>query len=377
MRLAFLENSPVMGGGQQNLLTLLSRLDRSRFEPFVICHKEGPFTERARALAVPLSLFDMGRLRQRFLWEFAPRRRKLSLWFEENRIQMVVANSFPAGKLGIPAAQDAGIPAILYKQIIIHKGYFSSTAAVYRFYLNRCDRIVAVSEACRKGLLAIGISGEKVKVIPNGIDTNQWRPGHAGQCIRERFGIGDRALLAGNVSALRPEKGIAGLLKAWAGVVKAEPRAILAIIGEADPGQRTYGEELKKLSRALGLSSSVIFCGCVEDLRPAFSSFDLYISSSLSEAFGLSLAMAMACGKPVISTRSGGPEEIIENGVSGCLVSQGSDRSLADAILSLLRDHEKRARIGQAARRRIEERFSLERQIAGWEKTFAEVASLR
>jgi len=280
VRLAFLEKSPVLGGGQHNLLTLLSRLDRSRFEPFIVCHKEGPFTERAKALDVPLSLFDMGRLRQRFLWDFAPRRRKLSLWFEENRIQMVVANSFPAGKLGIPAARGAGIPAILCKQIIIHKDYFSSTAAVYRFYLSRCDRIIAVSEACRKGLSAIGISGEKVKVIPNGVDTDQWKPGLGGQSFRERFGIGDRILLAGNVSALRSEKGIETLLRAWAGVVKAEPRAILAIIGEADPGQRSYGEKLRELSKAMGVSSSVIFCGYVEDLRPAFSAFDLFYTFS-------------------------------------------------------------------------------------------------
>ncbi len=375
LRIAFLENSPLLGGGQLNLLALLGRLDRSRFESSVICHQEGPFTEQFKAWDVSLTLFDMGRLRQRFFWGFAPRRRRLAAWFKEKGIQLMVANSFPAAKLGILAARDAGIPSILFKQIIIHKSRFSSTAAIYRYYLGRCNRILAVSEACRNGLLNIGIPKRKIKVVPNGVDIERWKPGYDGLSFRKKYGIGENVHLVGCVAALRLEKGIETLLKAWSDVVKYQPQAVLAVIGDVEPLQEAYGDELRSLSASLGLSRSVIFCGYQMDLRPAFGALDLFVASSHSEAFGLSLATAMACGKAVISTRSGGPEEIIEDGESGYLVPIRGSKALAEALLSLLADPTKREKIGQAARRRIGEKFSLEKQVEALEQFFQEVAS--
>lgn len=121
----------------------------------------------------------------------------------------------------------------------------------------------------------------------------------------------------------------------------------------------------------------MFFCGHLTDLNPVYGAFDLFVSSSHSEAFGLSLATAMACGKPVVSTRSGGPEEIIEDGISGSLCPAGDSGTLARAILELLADDEKRMSMGQAARKRIEEKFSLQRQVHSLEKVFGETLRLK
>jgi glycosyltransferase involved in cell wall biosynthesis len=325
-------------------------------------------------MGLPPTLFEMGRLRQRYLWNYLPHKRRLATWFKENKIQLVVANSFPAGKLGFPAAYDAGIPAILYKQIIIHKSRFSSTAAIYRFYLRRCDRIIAVSEACRRGLVEIGIPEKIIVVIPNGVDTEKWKPGVEGNAFRKSFGIEETALLVGTVAVPRPEKGIEVLLQAWAEVVNKHSPARLAIVGAPEPSQQAYGQTLRSVCRSLGIDGSVVFCGYLQDLQPAYGAFDLFVSSSHSEAFGLSLAAAMACGKPVVSTRSGGPDEIVEDGVSGCLCLPGDPVALSKAILGMIADGDKRNEMGRAARKRIADRFSLDRQIQSLEKLFCEVA---
>ncbi len=374
MKIAFLESSPESGGGQANLLAILGALDRGRFEAFVMCHGEGRFTESVRALDWPVILFDMGRLRQRYFWEFNPRRRRLASWFRSNGIQLAVANSFPAGKLGVLAANEAGIPAILFKQIIIRKGRRSSTAFVYRHYLRHFKRIIAVSEACRRGLLGIGIPGEKITLVPNGVDAGKWKPGLDGREFRTAFRIGERVPLVGAIAVLRPEKGIEVLLRAWAEVVKESHQAMLAIVGGPEHSQEAYGQSLRSLARLLGVEDSVVFCGHLVDLSPVYGAFDLFVSSSHSEAFGLSLATAMACGKPVVSTRSGGPEEIVEDGVSGCLCLPGDPVALSQAILGMIADGDKRNEMGRAARKRIADRFSLDWQIQSLEKLFREVA---
>ena len=374
MKIAFLEHSPAPGGGQGNLLSILQALDRNSFEGFVVTNGEGPLTVSVRALDLPEVSFDMGRLRQRYFWEFNPRRKRLASWFHQNKIRLAFANSFPAGKLGVMAARDARIPAILFKQIIIRKGRRSSTAFVYRHYLRYFKRIIAVSEACRRGLLGIGIPQAKIAVVPNGVDVGRWRPGLDGREFRRTFRIEEGVHLVGTIAVLRPEKGIEVLLRAWVEVVKESPQARLAIIGGPEPSQEAYGQSLRSLARLLGIEDSVIFCGHLADLSPVYGAFDLFVSSSHSEAFGLSLATAMACGKPVVSTRSGGPEEIVEDGVSGCLCLPGDPVALSKAILGMIADGDKRNEMGRAARKRIVDRFSLDRQTQSLEKLFREVA---
>lgn len=257
IKVAFLESSPGPGGGQSNLLSILDALNRDRFEAFVVCPEDGPINESVRTLDWSVTTFDMGRLRQRYFWEFYPRSKRLKSWFRKNGIHLAVANSFPAGKLGAVAANEAGIPAILFKQIVIRKGRWSSTAAIYRYYLKRFKLIIAVSEACRRGLLSIGIPERKIALVPNGVDIEKWKPDLDGRSFRGTFGIDEVVPLVGAISVLREEKGIEDLLRAWTEVVKEHPQARLAIVGGPEPSQEAYSKSLRSLARLLGVEFGV------------------------------------------------------------------------------------------------------------------------
>jgi glycosyltransferase involved in cell wall biosynthesis len=194
-----------------------------------------------------------------------------------------------------------------------------------------------------------------------------------------------RVLFVGRVS---PEKGLHVLIEAFAHVVRRFPDAQLDIVGAQAPcpreilvdlsddplvlalarfyGARSYHEQLLELVSALGIEENVKFSGFLphaESVQHYHQSWVL-ANPSLSEAFGMSLVEGMAAGLPVVATRVGGMVEIVEDGVTGRLVSPDDPRALADVLSELLSDETRRTRMGIAGRARAAERFSWER-IAG------------
>jgi glycosyltransferase involved in cell wall biosynthesis len=92
--------------------------------------------------------------------------------------------------------------------------------------------------------------------------------------------------------------------------------------------------------------------------------FDLFVLSSVTEGLGTTLLDAMACRRAVVASRTGGVDEAVDDGATGLLVEPHDEASLARAMITLLQDDAKRARMGEAARARVEERFSVDRMIA-------------
>jgi glycosyltransferase involved in cell wall biosynthesis len=105
--------------------------------------------------------------------------------------------------------------------------------------------------------------------------------------------------------------------------------------------------------------------------------FDIYVLTSRSEGFSLSTIEAMASGLPVVATRCGGPEQIVEDGATGFLVENGSPDAVANAIDRLRRDRDQRARFGTAARDVVMKRYTLEAQVRAYEALYDRVLTPR
>ena len=121
-----------------------------------------------------------------------------------------------------------------------------------------------------------------------------------------------------------------------------------------------YAFDLKKQADEL-LGSRFLFTGWRSDVPLVMPALDVFVSASDGEPFGRAIVEAMAAGVPVIVTDSGGKAEIVEDGVSGVLVPQGDVAALAEAMGSLMRDPQRRERMGEAARERAKSSFSVER----------------
>ncbi|MBV9211526.1 MAG: glycosyltransferase [Acidobacteria bacterium] len=209
---------------------------------------------------------------------------------------------------------------------------------------------------------------DKCRVIPFGIPFDEFQQRDAKQIAEIRQRYGSRIVLG--VGRMVYYKGFEYLIRAMKDV-----RGQLLLIGDGP-----LRAELERESNALGLKERVTFLTDVEDVRPFYQAADVFALSSVarSEAFGIVQLEAMASGVPVINTQlDSGVTFVSPHGVSGLTVPPADAKALAEAINSLLDNPARRAELGAAGRRRVEEEFSLETMTRKTLELYAEVLRLK
>jgi len=214
----------------------------------------------------------------------------------------------------------------------------------------RMDRVVMVSKASAEDTIrAFKLREDRVRIVHNGIDTGIFR--RLDHVEKEPNSL----VIVGKTEDKK--KGVPFLLKAVQ-LLKDDVDVKVNVVGIQGPddGYRT------KLVQELGIGDRVTFTGQIgaDELVRLYSSAEIAVTASLYEGFGLPAAEAMACGTPVIATRAGALPEIVGEYGTGILVPPADPPALAAAIKRLLADRPLRQRMGEAARKRIEESFSWE-----------------
>ncbi len=190
-----------------------------------------------------------------------------------------------------------------------------------RIVASAARRLVAVSEALRDELADhIPAPPGHWTVIPNGVDTARVKPGGS-MGLRDRLGVSAETCLVGALGNLRRPKAYEVFLQTAARLVAAEPgRYQFVIAGE---GSGALKEELLALRDRLGLDRTVHFPGMLDDIPGYLGELDVFLLTSSTEGFSIACVEAMACGLPVVATRSGGPEGIVADGETGLLCPVG------------------------------------------------------
>jgi glycosyltransferase involved in cell wall biosynthesis len=231
---------------------------------------------------------------------------------------------------------------------------FALRGPLSRLKYRACDVVVAVSGAIAAVLERERLPAERIRVVYEGVPARPPLPGGV-EALRA-LGLPQTAEVVGNVAALTGHKDHATLLEAAALVVPRRPEARFVIVGE---GERRA--ELEARTRALGLAERVVFAGFRDDVDRLLPAFDVFCLTSHLEGLGTSLLDAMAFGRPVVATAAGGIPEAVEDGVTGVLVEPEDADGLAGALDGVLEDIDLRRRMGKAARRVFERRFTIDR----------------
>ncbi len=197
-----------------------------------------------------------------------------------------------------------------------------------------------------------GVDKIRIELIINGIDEEKFRK-NDGDGLKAQYGINGGPVL-GHVARLSPEKDQMTLLKSFSTVVSNMPKAKLVIVGG---GQ--LENALKSFTEKLGLTDNVIFAGSRQDVGEFLDMFDIFVLSSLREGTSLTLLEAMAKGLPVVATDVGGTPDVVDHERTGLLVPASDPDSLADALLELLQDKDRRREMGDESRRKIEKAYTL------------------
>jgi len=226
---------------------------------------------------------------------------------------------------------------------------------VRREALRRAALVVTPSRYTAEKVVSIqGVSQERVRIVPHGMETPLPRGGRPHQTSHPGIVL----LSVARMASTERLKGIDAVIRSLRPVVARTPELTYFVAGEGDDRPR-----LEALARECGVECKVIFTGRIADseLWDRYASCDIFVLPSASEGFGMVFVEAMAFGKPVIASRTGAAPEIVTDGVNGFLVEGQDEAALSGRILQLAADPELRTRMGQAAQVTFENHYSLEK----------------
>jgi glycosyltransferase involved in cell wall biosynthesis len=204
--------------------------------------------------------------------------------------------------------------------------------------------------------------------IPLGIDLNYFSPLEKDLELGKSLGISDGELVVGILGRLSPVKGHRYFIQAAAEVLKSFRSVKFLIAGE---DAQVKSCRLKELVKEMGISDNFIFIGLVEDPRKIISLMDIAVVSSIgSETIARVALEYMALGKPVVGTEINAIPEVVKNGINGFIVRPEDSRGMAEVMLQLLEDKDKREKFGKASRALIENEFSLDTFVDKTEKFY-------
>jgi 1,4-alpha-glucan branching enzyme len=199
------------------------------------------------------------------------------------------------------------------------------------------------------------IDGAKVRIVPNGVDIERFKPTNM-EAARQRFGLG-AGLCVLFVGSLIARKGLVFLVEA-AKVVVAQLSEVKFVIA----GEGPLRENIETAVKSAGLSANFVFLGRVSDkvLPLLYNCADVFVLPSLHEGQGIVFLEAQASAKPVVGFALGGVKEAVWSGETGLLVNRGNVGELAEALLKLLGDASLRVKMGERGRRFVSEKFTWE-----------------
>jgi glycosyltransferase involved in cell wall biosynthesis len=217
--------------------------------------------------------------------------------------------------------------------------------------LRRSDAFVSLSEEMTREFVEHGVPAGRVRCITNGVDTRVFRPAAPGEraALRKRLALPGGAV-AVYTGRLVSYKGLPMLLHAWRGI----PDATLVLVGEGGHDAAACEHELQEFAAQNRMGDRVRFVGPSDDVQDWLRAADLFVFPTENEAFGLSLAEAMACALPSVTTSVGGLRDFVADGTNALVVEPGDAAGTVAAVRRLLDDAEMRARLGRAARETAE-----------------------
>ncbi len=268
---------------------------------------------------------------------------------------------------GLIAARLARVPFVIHGE----HGTLETrkhNAWVQRRLWKRVDQVLSVSSRLAERMTReIAFPLDRIKVIRNGVDLERFNPSHRASA-RAAFGIAPDELVIGSIGRLVSVKDYPNFLRALA-LLRDRGIAHRAIVAGAGPLQG----ELVALATTMKLPT-VTFLGNRGDVHRVLACFDIFVLSSESEGLSNTIQEAMATGLPVVATRVGGADELVEENRTGILVPARDPRALADAIGSLVRNPARRHSMGDAGRRRAETLFGLARMVREYETLYLNLA---
>ncbi|MFW8600782.1 glycosyltransferase family 4 protein [Desulfobacterota bacterium M19] len=397
----YLDNTYTFGGAINSLLYLLRALDKTRFTPVLVTAQPESFLRqhfnfidwkhvdiklswvhnRIYKRIIKYKFFSSGiRLkcikRIRFLyWLLFVTLPEVTRYYRigrKHKVSIVHLNNILGGQLaGILAAKLLRVPCVA------HLRDFEAIDSVTKQYAKMVDAHIAISEAIKDNLLSLAIPEEKIVIIHDAIDLDDFKDNRPSEYLRTEFGIGNGEKLFGIFGRIIEWKGIKEFVHAAALIIQSQPNTKAFIVGDCSDGDNKYFTEIKNLIIYYGLEQNIILTGYRKDIPTFMGLIDVVVHASIRpEPFGMVIIEGMSMSKPIVATKNGGPLDIVVDGQTGFLVEPGDINGLADSVCRLLSDNTLATVMGKNGKDRVAAMFTKERYARQVEKVYTNLLDL-
>jgi len=357
------------GGAEVMLLKLLSRMDRSAYEPVVLSLMDSsrePIWQEIERLEIPVQTLNLrpGLPNPAALWRLREKLREwkpgiVQGWEVHGNFAAYMAGWQPfflnvRGSLDHPESQKLATRLFIR---LLRRASSKAAAVIYN------------SRSSARQHEAMGYARAKTQIIPNGFDCDQFRPDEKARAeIRHNLRVPAEAFLIGQVARHHPVKDHKTSLQAFQILAQRVPDSYLLLAGR---GMDTGNSEVWRMVERLSVTARVRLLGERKDVARLNAALDVAISSSTAEAFPNAVGEAMACGVPCVVTDVGDSAWIVGN--SGVVVPPRSSGDMAKALESLCcLAREDRAALGHMARARVKQHFSIDDVVRQYEALYGE-----
>lgn len=373
-----------VGGGEYSIYFLIKNLHRDIFEPIVFYAHENEIIKRLRKDGIQLINIPMSEKITSVYRDKIEKNPVSFIIYIRHLISGIIAVAKALKKYNIDilhphdnlskiiggvAAKMVEVKVVAHCRDLLKESVVEKMLLIYQLLF--MNKIIAVSESNRNLFKIMGKVPEKVYTIYNGIDIPKFI--FVRGYVRSEMDIGDDAVVIGVIAVFDKCKGHIYLFQAIDKLISEGYKNIICLV----VGNGREGDELRAFVLNKGLTDYIRFLGYRNDVPELLCVMDMVVMPSIQESFPRVPLEAMAMKVPVIATIVGGLPESIEDGKTGILVSPMDVDSLSTAIKYLIENPEARKEMGEAGRKRVEERFSIENNVRKTEELYSDILSVQ
>lgn len=351
-------------GTEKNLYDLVRMIDKKKFKPYIITF-EGTetFRKQVEALGVPIQILGLKKIYgiKAFKVFF-----KLRRFIKNENIQIIQTFHTNPDLYGTVLAKLSGIPIIVSSRRDMGFTRNSRNILSYRILNRFVDGFICVSEAVKNLTLREGgASLNKIKVIYNGIDINQFDKDIDTDSIKKDLNLLYSVPTIGVLGNFNLIKGHIYFFKAVSLVRKKIPNLQCILVGKG-----LLEHKLKRQAHELKIDDCVHFLGHRSDIPEVLSVMDILVVPSLSEGFSNTILEALYMRRPVLATKVGGNPEVIIQGETGILIPPKNSFEMAKKIITLLNDKNLSTKLGENGRKLVSKKFIINKMVAETESFY-------
>ncbi|MBD1906876.1 glycosyltransferase family 4 protein [Trichocoleus sp. FACHB-6] len=371
MHLIVLENEPssVRGGQELSLLDVCHGLSKRGHTITLLYLKEGNLIEQYREFSIDLvniKSYILDRSTINYFFDFFADILKISA----NQNSVVYSNRYHDVFFGYVLSVFKKIPSVCHLRLPPPPGF----GRPHTIGLKGTKQFITISQQTKLDWINSGVSADKIDVVYNAINTELFKVPENFYDLRIKWDIAEDVKVISYVGRLDKEKGIETLLKAFSLLLKSGYKLRLFIAGKPLSTEQEYQNSLEELVTNLGIKEHTSFLGHVNDTTSLYQVSDVTVLPSLwPEPFGRTIIESMACGTPVVASRTGGIPEILTGEFERGLFETGNERDLADKLLKIMHWRDSYPHLQQRCRTHVLCNFDRENMINSIEKVFMKV----